>query len=330
MNKNDLIEKRLQDAVKAVTPAYEESLYKTDVRAAEGDEWYLDGTQAAGKKKQTRFLTPALAMAFSVVLMFAGFQYYSAYFRTYATVYMDINPSLTLEINSKEKVKAVTAENEDAAVILEDLDLKDVNVQTAADAILGSMIRHGYIDEAHNMLLLSLECEDAGYASALQERLSQGMSAYLKAFVKNGCVLKQEITADPQTEDLAEKYGITPGKISLIQKAAANDPSLDIDELAKMPVSELIVYLHNSGFDLRPYSDEVEDLLEAYGYDDDPYEQYYEDEEPDDDDDDDSGAAVTPDGSHHDSDDYDYDDDHDDDGDDYDDLDDDDYYDDDD
>jgi len=281
MNKNKMIENRLKDSVVSITPKYEESLYEKNVSAAKGDEWYLEGTETSGKKRRS-ILTPALAMVFSVVLMIAGFHYYSAYFRTYATVYMDINPSLTIEVSRNEKVKSVIAENEDAAVILEGLQLKDVHIDTAVDAILGSMVRHGYIDEVHNILLLSLECEDTEYASVLQEKLSRGMNEYLQAYVRNSCVLKQEITADGESEDLAEKYGITPGKVRLIQKAMEDNPDLNIDELAEMPVNELVVYLYRSGFNLRPYSDEVEDLLEAHGFDDDPYEQYYEDEEQDD------------------------------------------------
>ena len=113
-------------------------------------------------------------------------------------------------------------------------------------------------------------------------RRSETQAGKRELNVDETLILKQEITADDESEDLAEKYGITPGKVRLIQKAMEDNPDLNIDELAEMPVNELVIYLYRSGFNLRPYSDEVEDLLEAHGFDDDSYEQYYEDEEQDD------------------------------------------------
>ena len=107
--------------------------------------------------------------------------------------------------------------------------------------------------------------------------------AWIMTITRNLCNMKfRQNTRMAETEDLAQKYGITPGKVRLIQKAMEDNPDLNIDEPAQMPVNELVVYLYRSGFNLRPYSDEVEDLLEAHGFDDDPYEQYYEDEEQDD------------------------------------------------
>ncbi|QWB95739.1 hypothetical protein KHQ89_07350 [Mycoplasmatota bacterium] len=63
---------------------------------------------------------------------------------TYVTV--DINPSVELVINQREKVIYVNALNEDAEVLLMDLDLIGLDVDEAMDLIIEKSIALGYID----------------------------------------------------------------------------------------------------------------------------------------------------------------------------------------
>jgi len=63
---------------------------------------------------------------------------------TYVTV--DINPSVELVINQREKVIYVNALNEDAEVLLLDLDLIGLDVDDAMDLIIEKSIALGYID----------------------------------------------------------------------------------------------------------------------------------------------------------------------------------------
>lgn len=285
MNKqNQKTETRIHEAFSQLTPVYDPDVLEQPVSTARGDEWYLEGT---GTKKKRNLILPVLAMAAVLVLMIGGFRYYRTYMRTYATVYLDLNPSLRIAVNAQERVTSVHADNEDARIILADMDLKNVQLNTALNAVVGSMVRHGYLDEAHNVLLLSLSCEDAEYGHVLNQKLSDEINAYLDTSLGRGYVLCQEIDVNEDDENMAEKYSMSPGKARLIREAVKADPSLDYEKLAAMPVSDLVRYLYENGFNLRPYSDEVEDLLEAEHIDDDPYEHMFEDEDHDRDDSDD-------------------------------------------
>ena len=77
--------------------------------------------------------------------------------RTDATVYLDVNPAVEMKINRREKVISAEADNRDGHIILEDMDLENVDLDVAVNAVLGSMVKHGYLSEAKNMVLLSVD-----------------------------------------------------------------------------------------------------------------------------------------------------------------------------
>ena len=66
---------------------------------------------------------------------------------------MDVNPSIELRINNAEKVIAAEALNEDAEIILEDMKLRGVDVDVATNALIGSMVKNGYLSELSNSIL---------------------------------------------------------------------------------------------------------------------------------------------------------------------------------
>lgn len=289
---NERIEENIRRSAAEMKPQYTESLWETRVEKAEGDEWYLDNT--VSKKKNYRFPLMTLAAAAAVILLCAV-PYYSLFLRTYATVYVDLNPSISLSINSRERVTSVKANNADGEIVIQDLDLKNTDINTAVNALLGSLIRHGYIDEAHNMLLLSLECENREYGNILKERLSKDMNAYLDTYVGKGIVLKQEVDSDDDLEDFAEDYSITIGKAKLVLSALLDHPEWNAQELAGMPISDLARLLHDNGIDLKPYSEEAEEYLDSLDDLDDHDDRYDEDDCYDDDEDDKPSATVIPD-----------------------------------
>ena len=63
-------------------------------------------------------------------------------------------------------------------------------------------------------------------------------------------ILDQSVELDDIIEEIADTYGITPGKVVLILRLFYNQPSLDIGQLAGMPMSELIRYCQIEGIDI--------------------------------------------------------------------------------
>ena len=107
------------------------------------------------KSKSKYFVTGGFGLAFAVVLFFVGLIYFKND-NSVAVIGIDVNPSLELSINSKNKVVSVNTNNEDGKKVLGDMDLKGSNVDVAVNAIFGSMVKMGYINENDNSILISM------------------------------------------------------------------------------------------------------------------------------------------------------------------------------
>ena len=283
------IKNHVKAAVGQLTPAYAEAIWKQPVEQAVGDEWYLKDEKRypikAGKVVKLLASVAACLAVCVISLQMIGH-------RTDATIYLDVNPSVELEINSRDKVLAANADNADGAIILEDMDLEHTDLDVALNAIIGSMVKHGYLNEAQKMILLSVDSKNDKRAEELRQQISDELNAELTSLLGAGFVLDQSVAATDDLKKLAEQYQITPGKALLLQRLIEENPNLDYAKLAKLPMNELISYLKQSGVDVRNYvhctgddlDDELEDLFDDDDRDDDDMDDLKDDDDDDDDD----------------------------------------------
>ena len=95
----------------------------------------------------------ALAAAVALVLAF-GAAYLQ--FSVDSVIDIDVNPSVEIRINRGEKVLSATALNEDAETVLRGMDLRNVDLNVAVNAIIGSMLKNGYLTSAGNAICVSV------------------------------------------------------------------------------------------------------------------------------------------------------------------------------
>ncbi len=124
-----------------------DKLWEKPIQKAVGDEWYLDGVPSGCSSGHgVRIMKTLSVVAACCVLCFLFV--YMHQIRTDATVYLDVNPAVEMKINRREKVISAEADNRDGHIILEDMDLENVDLDVAVNAVLGSMVKHGYLSEA--------------------------------------------------------------------------------------------------------------------------------------------------------------------------------------
>ena len=156
-----------------------------------------------------------------------------------ATVSLDVNPSVEIRVNKKERVLEVNPLNEDGKIIVGDMDLSGSDVDVAVNAMIGSMLKSGYLNELANSILISVDNEDTARGAALQERLSAEVSKLLQTETFSGAVLSQTVVEDNDLRQLADKNGITVGKAQLIRDIIAEKPLHTFEELAPLTINEL-------------------------------------------------------------------------------------------
>lgn len=156
-----------------------------------------------------------------------------------STISLDVNPSIELRVNRAERVLEATARNMDAQVVLGEMDLEGSDLDVAVNAIIGSMLRNGYITEIANSILISVDSKDAVAATALQEKLTAEVNTLLNTQSFAGAVLSQTVTNETELEQLAKQFDITVGKAQLIRKIMAQDSQYTFEELANLSINEL-------------------------------------------------------------------------------------------
>lgn len=168
-----------------------------------------------------------------------GFQVYQANYTVASLISLDVNPSIEIQVNQKEQVLAVNARNEDAKIVVGDMDFKGSSLDVTINALIGSMLRNGYLNEMANSILVSVDNQDPIKGADLQERLASEINEVLQTGSFNGAVLSQTISADSSLRELANTYGITLGKAQLIQQIISQNTFYSFEDLVPLSINEL-------------------------------------------------------------------------------------------
>ncbi len=155
-----------------------------------------------------------------------------------SVVALDINPSIELIISKHDKVLSVKALNEDAEVVLKDMDLKNVDLDTALNAIIGSLLKNGYLDEVYNAVNVCVENNDEGRANSLGEKFKAEIGNLFDDNDLIGGVNYQFCSNSEESKKLAEEYGVSVGKLSLAQTVSANT-GMALEVAVELSISEL-------------------------------------------------------------------------------------------
>mgnify|MGYP002750808155 FL=1 len=196
-------------------------------------------TMKTAKRKWTILVAACLA----VVLLAGGGVLYQQANAVASVVSLDVNPSIELKVNSSEKVLVCTPLNEDAKAILADMsngaDLKGAKLDVAVNAIVGSLVRNGYLDSISSAIMISVEDKDTARAEKLQRELTSTVDGVLQTSEAKAAVLTQTLTQDAAREQQARENSISTGKAALVNRVLALNSALKFEELAAFSVGEL-------------------------------------------------------------------------------------------
>ncbi len=164
-----------------------------------------------------------------------------------ASVTLDVNPSVSIQINSNRRVVNVEALNKDGVIIVGGKDFKGVQLELAVDAIIGSMFRHNYIRADANSVLVSVDSKQSEY-NDLVKLISDEITVELKGQEISVNVVAQWIRSSDAASALAAQYGISLGKAQLITKILDNAPegsTYTAENLVPLTVNELMLLMQN-------------------------------------------------------------------------------------
>ena len=195
------------------------------------------------KKTTKRRWTTLIAACLALVLLGGGGAFYQQAYAVASVVSLDVNPSIELKVSRNERVLTCTALNEDAKAVLADMDngadLKGAKLDVAVNAIVGSLVRNGYLSSISSAIMISVEDKDTARAEKLQRELMNTVDGVLQTSESRASVLTQTLTQDAGLTRQAQENSISTGKAALVNRVLALNSALKFDALAKLSVEEL-------------------------------------------------------------------------------------------
>lgn len=200
----------------------------------------------AENQKRVPWIRRFAGMAACLVLLLGGvfgLQAHKLNNTVDSTVSIDVNPSVEIHVNRKERVLDVIPLNGDGTIIVGDMDFSGSDLKVTVNALIGSMLQNGYLNELANSILISVDSSDPIRGAELQERLAAEVNRLLQTDAFSGAVLSQTIAENDGLRQAAKDYGITTGKAQLIQEILESGTLHTFAELAPLSINDLNLLL---------------------------------------------------------------------------------------
>jgi len=149
--------------------------------------------------------------------------------RVVSTITIDINPSIEINLNKKEKVVKMKALNEDAKELVN----KKYNNKTLDETfnlLATDLIEKGYDNNIDVILYTDGNIKEKEVGKQLEFIFGQNN-------IHTEIIVIEEVTKEDK--ELAKKYNISPAKASYIKTIIKENENINIDVLANKPVTEL-------------------------------------------------------------------------------------------
>ncbi len=233
--RNDEINAKIKRAFTSVTPDVKQSVVSGALRSDRKDGI----TPMTTKRKSTkRIIAICASVAAVLAIAVIGGVGYSNSFAVESVVSLDVNPSIEIEVSRRDKVIDIEALNVAGEKVIGEMELEGSNIDIAVNALVGSMLKNGYITEYQNSVLISVEGANEDRNSELRVRLAKQIEETVGTV--DGSVLSQVVPqGDKELESLAKQYGITEGKAKLIRSIVAANITYTFEQLAPLTINEL-------------------------------------------------------------------------------------------
>ena len=252
--KREEIEKKLDTAVSGMIP--EDMFKRISENIVSVD---AERIEKGMKNKFNIFGKGFVGVAAAACVLFAvgvvGVPYYGNNYVPDSHVDIDVNPGVEIVTNKKNKVLQVQSTNQDGAAVIDGMNLKNTELKVAVNALIGSMVQKGYIQNDNTGILVTVRNDNEDKANKVKAEVLNDINTALLTNSVQATVINQTVKTTVDAKKFAAENNISIGKAVFVLNLAAKDTSLDAKELAKMKVSEIASLVVQKGIDIRDIVD---------------------------------------------------------------------------
>ena len=262
--KNKDIEHRIREEVKAATPDVFEKVAGANISTDSNIKAFETGNRKSARLKAAR---RGLAAACAAIVVGLGALIYSLNAVTDSSISIDVNPSIEIITNKRDKVIKVNALNEDAEKVIGAMKLDDTGLDVTVNELVSAMVEYGYISADKRDILVTVENKNEEKAKSIRDRVDNDITeALIKLEIKPNLV-SQTADRHKKNDDIqkqADENGISYGKALMISKLREEYPVLADEKLETMSTHEILLLLDSLG--IKDYDDifDVDDANELY------------------------------------------------------------------
>lgn len=176
----------------------------------------------------------AISIACLMLLVGSGFGGYRLYYTEAATISIDVNPSIELDINRWGRVVDEVPYGTDGENVLREVSLKHLEYGDAMERLLGSEAMRSYLQ---NNAVVSVTLENSNGNSRLLENLQNCVDTALEQC--HGNVTAEYASVDSHMCSEAHSHGMSVGKYYAIQELLDVDPMATLDEFKDKSMKEI-------------------------------------------------------------------------------------------
>jgi hypothetical protein len=182
----------------------------------------------------------AVCAVFALFVIVGGF---SVYLAPAAHVDFDVNPSVGLSVNRFGIVIDAAAYNDEGAMILQSVGVRNKTYKEAAKALLGAFISEGYLSD-NGFVSATVQANDKNYENKLLDNL---------ASIVNLSLADRRVSAetdlfpvDAEVTSAAHGRHMTPAKYLAITELQAVDPTATFENCAEHSIGEIRELINTS------------------------------------------------------------------------------------
>jgi len=246
-----------------------------------GKEIDLNRPAENGRIAKSVMKVTSLAAA-GLLALGAGIGAYS-YTLPYSYVHVDINPSIELTVNMYDRIIGADALNEEGEALLSGNNLKNEKVDAGITRLLNSAVQQGYLNntpaptgnapaqstpeepdttedkpetthggseadepeapQITNAILVTVSSNNVKKSVNLEKELADVVSVELEKDHIQSEILVAKTTVEQRND--ARRFGVTPGKLVLIEDAMESKSEAELEELKKAAINDLLVMATN-------------------------------------------------------------------------------------
>lgn len=155
------------------------------------------------------------------------------------SIYLDVNPSIEIKLDENYNVYDCVPINDDASIVLENLNVNGLSWANAVNQIVSSMYLKGYLTKDANSILISVENGEQIKLDEIAKRINTifGPNEEMKC-----SIIAQRFNPNDDLKNNAIKHHVSLGKMHLIEKIIKENSMYqdsNLDELSKMSIKEL-------------------------------------------------------------------------------------------